>query len=108
LDPNIKKEAWTAEEDAIIVDAHNRIGNRWADIAKMLVCQSCFCHFFSSIACEFHHLICSARPHRQCHQESMELDARSAAGRGRGCQQHVCDFGHFIRWSCASFRAWRI
>jgi hypothetical protein len=36
LDPNIKKDAWTVEDDAIIMAAVSRIGPKWAEIAKML------------------------------------------------------------------------
>lgn len=36
LDPNIKKEKWSAEEDRIILTMHNKIGNRWCEIAKVL------------------------------------------------------------------------
>ncbi|XP_028399868.1 myb-related protein B-like [Dendronephthya gigantea] len=36
LNPAIKKTAWTEEEDKIIYDAHSKIGNKWAEIAKMV------------------------------------------------------------------------
>ena len=36
LNPNISKEAWSLEEDRMILEYHQNIGNRWAEIAKLL------------------------------------------------------------------------
>ncbi|XP_057512223.1 transcription factor MYB3R-3-like [Actinidia eriantha] len=36
LNPDIKKDAWTMEEELAIMDAHHIHGNRWAEIAKIL------------------------------------------------------------------------
>jgi hypothetical protein len=36
LDPKIKKEKWSQDEDKIILSMHAQIGNKWCEIAKLL------------------------------------------------------------------------
>jgi len=36
LNPDIRKERWTEEEDQAIIEAHKKLGNRWAAISKMI------------------------------------------------------------------------
>ncbi|ERN07858.1 hypothetical protein AMTR_s00012p00208260 [Amborella trichopoda] len=36
LNPEIKKDAWTVEEELALIRAHQSYGNRWAEIAKFL------------------------------------------------------------------------
>lgn len=36
LNPDIKKERWTEEEDLAIIEAHKALGNRWSVIAKLI------------------------------------------------------------------------
>ncbi|DAZ99953.1 TPA: hypothetical protein N0F65_008760 [Lagenidium giganteum] len=36
LDPSIRKDPWTEEEERLLRESHERFGNKWAEIAKML------------------------------------------------------------------------
>lgn len=36
LNPDIKRGKWTEEEDEMIINAHKKYGNKWAEIAKYL------------------------------------------------------------------------
>ncbi|KAK7255823.1 hypothetical protein RIF29_29245 [Crotalaria pallida] len=36
LNPDIKKDAWTVEEEMALMNAHGMHGNKWAEIAKVL------------------------------------------------------------------------
>ena len=39
LRPDINKNSWLPEEEAALVEAHKRVGNCWADIAKVCCLQ---------------------------------------------------------------------
>ncbi|KAK5889682.1 hypothetical protein CesoFtcFv8_015665 [Champsocephalus esox] len=36
LNPAVKKSGWTLQEDRIICQAHSMLGNRWADMSKLM------------------------------------------------------------------------
>ncbi|KAJ0228934.1 Transcription factor MYB119 [Hirschfeldia incana] len=36
LRPDIKKDGWNEEEERVLVETHRRIGNKWAEIAKLI------------------------------------------------------------------------
>jgi len=36
LDPEIKKDPITPEEERLIFESHKMYGNKWADIAKLM------------------------------------------------------------------------
>lgn len=37
LSPDVRKEPFTEDEDMTILDCHARLGNKWAEIAKVSV-----------------------------------------------------------------------
>ncbi|EKX41101.1 hypothetical protein GUITHDRAFT_75013, partial [Guillardia theta CCMP2712] len=36
LDPRISRQPWSTEEEKIILSAHEKFGNKWAEIAKLV------------------------------------------------------------------------
>ncbi|KAJ1462701.1 Homeodomain-like protein, partial [Pelagophyceae sp. CCMP2097] len=36
LDTRVIKSDWTADEDAVLLDAQQRVGNKWSEIARLL------------------------------------------------------------------------
>ncbi|PIA32131.1 hypothetical protein AQUCO_04500020v1 [Aquilegia coerulea] len=36
LRPDIKKDSWSEEEEIMLIEAHEKFGNRWAEIAKQI------------------------------------------------------------------------
>ena len=36
LRPDIKRDAWTEDEEQLLIKVHQDLGNRWADIAKQI------------------------------------------------------------------------
>nr|GMD61261.1 transcription factor MYB119-like [Ipomoea batatas] len=36
LRPDIKKDSWSEEEERVLIEAHEELGNRWAEIAKRI------------------------------------------------------------------------
>jgi hypothetical protein len=59
LDPLILKTPWTLEEERLLFEAHQRLGNKWADISKILAGRtdnSIKNHYYSAIRREFRRL----------------------------------------------------
>eukprot|EP00327_Prymnesium_parvum_P003083 CAMPEP_0182844630 /NCGR_PEP_ID=MMETSP0006_2-20121128/26873_1 /TAXON_ID=97485 /ORGANISM="Prymnesium parvum, Strain Texoma1" /LENGTH=151 /DNA_ID=CAMNT_0024974601 /DNA_START=124 /DNA_END=579 /DNA_ORIENTATION=- len=36
IDPSIRHDAWSEQEDSVILRAHSALGSRWTEIAKLL------------------------------------------------------------------------
>jgi len=55
LDPSVKKDAWTDDEDAKLMRLHESLGPRWSNISKMLTgrtAQQCRARWFQLSAAE--------------------------------------------------------
>ena len=86
LNPSIKKCGWTAEEDKAIVRAHERLGNKWAEIAKVRMSDErtklgCVCGTRATCAWS------RAYDLHACDVHACDLHA---------CDVHACDVHAFV------------
>mmetsp|Transcript_33928 Transcript_33928/g.59138 ORF Transcript_33928/g.59138 Transcript_33928/m.59138 type:complete len:226 (+) Transcript_33928:22-699(+) len=59
LDPDILKTPWGVEEEQLLFEAHQRLGNKWADISKILkgrTDNSIKNHYYSAVRREYRRL----------------------------------------------------
>lgn len=95
LDPLVIKNPWLPQEEQTLFSAHKRLGNRWADIAKLLPGRSDNAiknRFYSTVRRDLH------RPEPQTHSSEVHLQAQTclteskdltaSLGTGEGLQGH--------------------